>query len=80
MRLCEIKKIPDMSLITKSSFRANAQKAVKNSKTKKNFKKLSLLKTAKPESYKKHGKNIIKRLVNVNKGATFAPATTTNVP
>jgi hypothetical protein len=25
---------------------------------------------------KKHGKNIIKRLVNVNKGGTFAPATT----
>jgi len=29
---------------------------------------------------KKDGKYIIKRLVNVNKGATFAPATTTNVP
>jgi hypothetical protein len=32
------------------------------------------------KSVEKHGKNIIKTLVNVNKGATFAPATTTHVP
>jgi hypothetical protein len=32
------------------------------------------------KTYKKDGKYIIKRLANVNKGATFAPATTTNVP
>jgi hypothetical protein len=32
------------------------------------------------KTYKKDGKYIIKRLVNVNKGGTFAPATTTNVP
>jgi hypothetical protein len=30
--------------------------------------------------YKKDGKNIKKRLVNVNKGGTFAPATATDVP
>jgi hypothetical protein len=29
---------------------------------------------------KKDGKNIKKRLVNVNKGGTFAPATATDVP
>jgi len=38
-----------------------------------------VLKTAIPATYKKHGKNIKKRLVNVNKGATFAPATVTDV-
>jgi hypothetical protein len=76
----EIKKSHKNTLTNYAVARANAQKAIKNSKTKKNFKKLSFLKTAKPESYKKDGKYIIKRLANVNKGATFAPATTTNVP
>ena len=31
------------------------------------------------KSFKKHGKNIIKTLANVNKGATFAPATAIDV-
>jgi hypothetical protein len=30
-------------------------------------------------SFKKHGKNIKKSIENVNKGSTFAPATTKNV-
>jgi hypothetical protein len=76
----EIKKSHKNTLVNYAVARTNAQKAIKSSKTKKNFKKLSFLKTAKPESYKKDGKYIIKRLVNVNKGATFAPATMTNVP
>ncbi|MDR7210797.1 hypothetical protein [Flavobacterium piscis] len=44
------------------------------------MKKLWFLKTSMPATYKKDGKYIIKRLADVNKGATFAPATAIDVP
>ena len=43
------------------------------------LKKLCLVKNDKPASYKKDWNYIIKTLVNVNKGGTFAPATPIDV-
>jgi len=51
----------------------------KHTKTPTQPKKLSIVKNAKPAIYKKDCNYIKKRLVNVNKGATFAPATATDV-
>jgi len=60
-------------------FSVHGVKPGKTRQIHKRAKKLLVLKTAIPATYKKHGKNIKKRLVNVNKGATFAPATATDV-
>jgi len=60
-------------LITTTQNRQNPIKAAKDQK------KLRLVKTTQPVTYKKDGKYIIKSLVNVNKGSTFAPATATDV-
>ncbi|OCB70901.1 hypothetical protein [Flavobacterium piscis] len=60
----------------------NSLKPPKTGKTQQKqpkIKKLRLVKTTQPTTYKKDGKYIIKRLVNVNKGSTFAPATATDV-
>ena len=57
----------------------NHPKQAKPNKSSQRSKKLRIVKTTQPVTYKKDGKYIIKSLVNVNKGSTFAPATATDV-
>jgi len=57
----------------------NHPKQAKPNKATQTIKKLRLVKITQPATYKKDGKYIKKKLVNVNKGSTFAPATTTDV-
>jgi hypothetical protein len=60
--------------------RKTGENHLKPPKTSQRSKKLHVIKITQSATYKKDENYRSKKLVNVNKGSTFAPATTTDVP